>query len=168
MPAASAKASSSAVASVSMSTQLKNEWRLPTPGVEGWSRTARPDDPNKYYMVSADCHVTESLQFLERVDGDYADRLPHIEVGEDGAEFLITEGNRPQMVKPPQGKTVQEQQSFERPEHNRDSKSRMEEEDLRRVAGGRTVEQRIVDQAADGVDVEIVFPTAGLLWYVRS
>jgi predicted TIM-barrel fold metal-dependent hydrolase len=107
--------------------------------------------------------VTESLQFLERVDGDYGDRLPHMEVREDGAEFLITEGNRPQMVKPPRGTTVQDQQTFERPEHNRDSKSRMEDEDLRRVAGGRTVEQRLADQAADGVDVEIVFPTAGLL-----
>ena len=43
-----------------MSTLEKNAWRLPTPGVEGWTRTARPDDPNKYFMVSADCHVTES------------------------------------------------------------------------------------------------------------
>jgi predicted TIM-barrel fold metal-dependent hydrolase len=148
-----------------MSTQemAKNAWRLPTPGVEGWARTARPDDPNKYYMVSADCHVTESLQFLEGVDDRYRDRVPHFQVRDDGAELLITEGNRPQMVKPPKGTTVQAQQSFERPEDNRESKSRMEDEDLLRVAGGRTVEQRLADQAADGVDVEIVFPTAGLL-----
>jgi len=53
-----------------------------------------------------------------------------------GAEFLITEGNRPQMVKSPEGRTVQEQEAFERPEHNRNPKSRMEDEDLRRVAGG--------------------------------
>ena len=131
--------------------------------MEGWTRTARPDDPNKYFMVSADCHVTESLQFLEGVDDRYRDRVPHFEVRDDGAEFLITEGNRPQLVKPPKGTTVQAQQSFERPEDNRESKSRMEDEDLLRVAGGRTVEQRLADQAADGVDVEIVFPTAGLL-----
>ena len=39
----------------------------------------------------------------------------------------------------------------------------MEDEDVARQNGGRTVEQRIADQARDGIDVEIVFPTAGLL-----
>src|SRR4051794_3983339 len=160
---AAAAVATSEGATMSTQEMAKNAWRLPTPGVEGWTRTARPDDPNKYYMVSADCHVTESLQFLEGVDDRYRDRIPHFEVRDDGAELLITEGNRPQMVKPPRGTTVQEQQTFERPEDNRESKSRMEDEDLRRVAGGRTVEQRLADQAADGVDVEIVFPTAGLL-----
>ena len=43
----------------------KNAWRIGSPGVEGWTRTARPGDPDKYFMVSADCHVTESLAFLE-------------------------------------------------------------------------------------------------------
>jgi predicted TIM-barrel fold metal-dependent hydrolase len=144
-------------------TSSRNAWRLESPGAEGWPRSARPGAPNKYFMVSADCHVTESLQFLERIDGDYADRIPHVEKRDDGAEFLITEGNRPQLVKPPSGRTVQEQQTFERPEHNRDPKSRMEDEDLLRVGAGRSIDQRLADQAADGVDVEILFPTTGLL-----
>ena len=36
-----------------------NRWRLDTPGHAGWPRTARPDDPRKYFMVSADCHANE-------------------------------------------------------------------------------------------------------------
>ena len=50
-----------------MPTEVKNAWRIGSPGVEGWTRTARPDDPNKYFMVSADCHVTESLEFLATI-----------------------------------------------------------------------------------------------------
>src|SRR5580700_10868199 len=101
-----------------MSTTTVNAWRLGSPGIEGWTRTARPDDPNKYFMVSADCHVTESLDFLQRVDPVFASRVPHIETREDGAQVLITEGNRPQMVRrPTSDPTVQTQQSFEKSEH---------------------------------------------------
>jgi predicted TIM-barrel fold metal-dependent hydrolase len=142
----------------------RNAWRLETPGVEGWTRTARPDDPNKYYMVSADCHTTESLDFLKGVDKKYAGRVPHVEVRDDGAQFLITEGNRPQMVRRPESdNTQQERESFERAEHHRDPRSRMEEEDVLRLGAGRSVEQRLTDQATDGVDVEVLFPTTGLL-----
>ena len=42
----------------------KNAWRLETPGHAGWTRTARPDDPNKYFMVSSDCHATETRDHL--------------------------------------------------------------------------------------------------------
>jgi len=134
-----------------MSAVVKNAWRIGSPGVEGWTRTARPDDPDKYFMVSADCHVTESLAFLATIEPEYRDRVPHVEERDDGAQFLVTEGNRPQLVRPGT-------HSGERP-----SRERMEEEDVLRATAGRTVEQRLVDQARDGVDVEIVFPTLGLL-----
>ncbi len=142
----------------------KNAWRIGSPGVEGWTRTARPGDPDKYYMVSADCHVTESLAFLQTIEPEYRDRIPHVEVQADGAQYMICEGNRPQLVMPgSKSRTVQAQQSFERPEHNRFSRERMEAEDLLRVGAGRSVEQRLADQARDGVDVEVLFPTTGLL-----
>ncbi len=142
----------------------RNAWRLETPGAEGWPRSARPGAPNKYFMVSADCHVTESLSVFEGVPEEYRDRIPHPVTRDDGSVVLITEGNRPQMVRPgPKTPTIQERQSYERAEHDRPSASRMEEEDLLRNAGGKTVEQRLVDQAADGIDVEILFPTVGLL-----
>src|SRR5215471_17470485 len=82
-----------------MSTVVKNAWRVGTPGVEGWTRTARPGDPNKYFMVSADCHVTESLAFLETIEPEYRDRVPHVEDRPDRSQSLITEGTRPQLVR---------------------------------------------------------------------
>ena len=59
--------------------------------------------------------------------------------------------------------TVQERQSFERAEDNRHSPARMEPEDVLRNTSGLTIEQRLADQAADGIDVELIFPNKGLL-----
>ena len=42
-----------------MTIDAPNEWRLETPGHAGWERTARPQDPNKYFMVSCDSHTNE-------------------------------------------------------------------------------------------------------------
>jgi len=75
-----------------------------------------------------------------------------MEEREDGAQYMITEGNRPQMVRPPRGAPTLQR-----------SQERMEEEDQLRASRGKTVEQRLEDQRLDGVDVEIVFPTSGLL-----
>src|SRR5262245_58046957 len=142
----------------------KNAWRIGSPGVDGWTRTARPGDPNKYFTVSADCHVTESLAFLDSIEGQYRGRIPRVVDGDDGSQHLITEGNRPQLVRPARrGAPVAEQQPYERPEDNQPARVRMEEEDLLRLAAGRSIAQRLTDQARDGVDVEIVFPTTGLL-----
>ena len=56
-----------------------NEWRLNTPGAEGWTRTARPDAADKYFLVSADGHVQEPRDlWATRMDAKYADRLPGI------------------------------------------------------------------------------------------
>jgi predicted TIM-barrel fold metal-dependent hydrolase len=147
-----------------MPTDVKNAWRIGSPGVEGWSRTARPDDPNKYFMVSADCHVTESLEFLATIEPEYRERVPHVEQRDDGAQFLVTEGNRPQLVRPgARSGPVQERQGYERAEDDQPFRDRMEDEDLLRAGAGRTIVQRLADQARDGVDVEVVFPTTGLL-----
>ena len=62
-----------------------NRWRLETPGHAGWSRTARPDDPNKYFIVSADCHANEpSNLWAERIDAKYRDRLPRVTTDANG------------------------------------------------------------------------------------
>jgi predicted TIM-barrel fold metal-dependent hydrolase len=139
----------------------KNAWRLETPGVEGWSRTARPGDPRKYFMVSADCHVMEGMAVFERVEPQYRQRIPRFEERADGAQYLISEGNRPQLVRPPSKGSAP--RPVERSEDGMPARSRMEPEDQRRILSGRSVEQRIADQRADGVDAEIVFPTTGLL-----
>lgn len=142
----------------------RNAWRLETPGTAGWPRTARPDDPAKFFMVSADCHVTEPHRFWQTVEPEYRDRVPRLDTREDGSLWMITEGNQPMMVKPgAASKTVQAQQAFEKAEHNRHSGSRMEEEDLLRAGTGKELARRQSDQRADGVDVELIFPNSGLL-----
>lgn len=147
------------------SASPRNAWRTATPGVSGWTRTARPDDPNKYLMVSADCHLTEPFAMFDLVEPEYRSRTPIRNTRDDGSEWLLTEGNRPQMVRPPSAATggAQPQESYERPQDNRPAKSRMEDEDLRRSTAGRTVEERLHDQAIDGVDAELLFPNLGLL-----
>lgn len=48
-----------------------NRWRPATPGHQGWKRTARPDDPDKYFMVSAGSHANEPANLWR--SADYAD-----------------------------------------------------------------------------------------------
>jgi len=141
----------------------KNAWRIGSPGIEGWKRTARPGDPNKYFMVSADCHVTESLAFLNGIEPQYRARIPRVVENADGSQHLVTEGNRPQLVRSAKNAPTERQQPYERPEDNQPARARMEEEDLLRLGAGRKLEQRLSDQERDGVDVEVLFPTTGLL-----
>jgi predicted TIM-barrel fold metal-dependent hydrolase len=151
-------------------TPAKNAWRQQTPGHDGWPRTARPDDPNKYLMVSSDCHVVEPGTFISaRIEPEFAHRIPQLVVKDDGSKWLITEGNRDQMVQPPTGastgaKNVDRLEPYERKEHNRPAGQRMEDEDKLRAAAGRgAVEKRLADQAIDGCDAELLFPNTGLL-----
>ena len=45
-----------------------NLWRRETPDAEGWSRTPRAEDPNKYFMFSADSHAVEPPTYLTGID----------------------------------------------------------------------------------------------------
>ncbi|MFV0306728.1 MAG: amidohydrolase family protein, partial [Desertimonas sp.] len=148
----------------------RNAWRQETPGPAGWTRTARPDDPDKYLMVSADCHAQEPAPYLaEYIDPAFRERIPRVERRDDGSEWMITEGNRPVMVK--RGATtptVQRRERYERPEHDRHMQQRMEPEDVRRNKGGLTIDERIADQRADGIDIELIFPNKGLLCWATS
>ena len=121
-----------------------NRWRLETPGHSGWKRTARPDDPDKYLMISADCHCNEpSNLWVERIDRKFRDRLPRIEVDENGVKWAISEGWA----------------------RSRLLDSRLEGEDHLRSKAGADPEQRLKDQIRDGVDAEIIFPNKGLtMW----
>lgn len=120
------------------------EWRLETPGHQGWARTARPGDPSKYFMVSADCHANEPPDYLHaRLPKELRDRLPRVEVDKDGVRWLVTEGYRPQKLRG----TV------------------FLGEDLERNKAGADPAQRLRDMERDGVDVEVIFPNKGLaMW----
>ncbi len=123
-----------------------NAWRLETPGPEGWPRTARPDDPRKYFMVSADCHANEPADWLAtRIEPEYRERIPRIEVDKDGVAWMITEGWRPQKLRTSQAANY------------------MQEEDVARSKAGFDPAERLRDDDRDGVDVEIVFPNKGLM-----
>jgi predicted TIM-barrel fold metal-dependent hydrolase len=125
-----------------------NRWRLETPGHQGWKRTARPDDPNRFLMISADCHANEPANlWAERIDEKYKTRLPKIEVDKDGVKWVVSDGLR----------------------RTRLQESIFEGEDLMRNRAGADIAQRLADRRRDGVDAEIIFPNKGLfMWATRD
>ena len=120
-----------------------NVWRQDTPGSD-WPRSPHPAAANKYFMVSADCHVQEPNDFLAaRMDKKYQERLPGIVLGGDGAKLQKTEGFRPIRIG-----------SFT-----------LEGEDLERSESGKTPLERLAALDRDGIDCEILFPNKGLtIW----
>jgi predicted TIM-barrel fold metal-dependent hydrolase len=118
-----------------------NRWRLETPGHRGWSRTVTPGDPNRYLMISADCHANEpGGLWLQRMDKKYHPRLPRLEVDEKGQKWVVNEGMQ----------------------RSRLLDSKLAGEDEMRNKSGYTPEQRIRDHRRDGIDAEIMFPNKGL------
>jgi predicted TIM-barrel fold metal-dependent hydrolase len=137
-----------------------NLWRRETPGEAGWPRSARPGAPNKYFMFSADTHVVEPGDYLSDIEPEFRARIPHLETRDDGSQWLITEGNRPQRVR---GANRPQSASEVGAAGAGAAFSALDDEDALRNASGRTVEQRLADNAADGVDAELMFPNRGLL-----
>ena len=128
-----------------MSEQIDpNAWREATPGHAGWPRTARPEDPNKYFIVSADGHVQEPNDLWKtRMDEKFHHRLPGVTIDGKGDQFQKTEGFRPLRIR----------------------NIKFEGEDALRNQSGRDPAARIKDLAEDGVDAEILFPNKGLtIW----
>lgn len=124
-----------------------NRWRLETPGHAGWKRTALPDDPDRYLMISADCHCNEpSNLWYERIDKKFQSRLPRIEIDANGVKWQISEGWQ----------------------RSRLLDSNLEGEDRVRSRAGADPLQRLVDHRRDGVDAEIIFPNKGLLMWATS
>lgn len=125
-------------------TDEANDWRLETPGTDGWPRTARPDDPDKYLMISADTHANEPADlWATRIEPEYRDRIPHIEKDAKGDLWNVVEGYRPVKIRI----------------------SAMVGQDQERNGSGATVEGRMADHKRDGIDAEVVFPNKGLaMW----
>ncbi len=124
-----------------------NLWRLETPGAEGWPQTARADDPNKLFIVSADGHVNEPPNlFSDRVAEKYRSRLPRVEVDEKGEKWTLSEGSRRVKIR----------------EHA------FVGEDLARNKAGKLPEGRLADLKMDGVDAEVLFPNKGLMMWATN
>jgi predicted TIM-barrel fold metal-dependent hydrolase len=88
-------------------------------------------------FISTDSHVTEPIElYAERVDAEFRDRAPRIE-NRDGWRTLFTEGLDPRKLM-----------------------TASELEDA--VIGDYDTDDRIRDQARDGVAAEVIFPTFAL------
>jgi predicted TIM-barrel fold metal-dependent hydrolase len=121
-----------------------NLWRLETPGHRNWPRTARPGDPRKYFVVSADAHANEPADlWATRIDAKYRERVPRVIVDDKGVKWRISEGHRPDRLRTDD----------------------LEGEDRLRQLAGADPEQRLRDMARDGIDAEVIFPNKGLsMW----
>jgi predicted TIM-barrel fold metal-dependent hydrolase len=88
-------------------------------------------------FISTDSHVTEPIElFAERVDAEFRDRVPRIEtIGE--WRSLIVENMRPRRLMPASERAVA-------------------------VVGDFDADDRLRDQARDGVSAEVIFPTFAL------
>ncbi len=121
-----------------------NQWRLETPGVADWPRTARADDADKYLMISADTHANEPADlWVKRIEPKYRDRIPQVRVDEKGDRWSLVEGYRPTKIRI----------------------AAMTGQDQERNGSGDTVAGRKADHQRDGIDAEVVFPNKGLaMW----
>ena len=144
----------------------KNAWRLRTESAQPWRDRLRAGNPDKYFMVSADSHINEPIDFFEgRIPEEYRSRLPHVRTDADGTQWLITEGWTPQLVRVPKGREdlLPSKEEFENYDVIAAYTDKMEDEDVLRQVAGRTVEGRRKDWKIEGVDAEIAFPNKGAL-----
>lgn len=151
---------------MTLENPAKNAWRSRSGGAKDWSARLQPGAKDKYFIVSADAHINEPMDFLSaRMPERFLDRLPHLKVDESGTQWLITEGWSPQPVRiaPNRRDLLPTLEEFENYEVLNPYTERMEEEDVRRAAAGRDLALRMKDCAQDGVDAEIIFPQKGLL-----
>src|SRR5262245_25466114 len=127
-----------------MTVNPPNLWRLETPGHEGWTRTARPGDARKYFIVSADEHVNEpATLWFDRMDKQYQDRLPRVVTDERGVQWRVCEGYRPDRLR----------------------LSELEGEDLLRSNAGADPLDRLRDMDRDGIDASLLLPNKSLaMW----
>jgi predicted TIM-barrel fold metal-dependent hydrolase len=121
-----------------------NLWRLETPGHATWPRTARPSDPRKYFIVSADAHANEPADlWVTRIDAKYRERVPRVIVDAEGVKWRVSEGHRPDRLR---------------------VDDMVGEDKLRQQSGADPV-QRLRDMEQDGIDAEVIFPNKGLgMW----
>lgn len=147
----------------------RNAWRLKGTGPTPFGDRLVTGSKDKYFVVSADAHANEPLDFMtSRVtDPQYKDRLPRVKVDDEGVQWLHTDGWPPQRVSVPSNRRdlLPEQESFESFEVLAPYTDRMEDQDVLRSAAGRSVEQRLQHAAEDGVDAEVVFPQKGILGF---
>ena len=142
------------------------EWRAETPGHDGWERSVRPDDANKFYVISADCHAIEPKDWMSGyIQDEVREQLKsrrsrrEKEMDKERAEGVREPKEQPvTAAQKPVGKGGEASV----PSHLLD-RSKMAGEDLERLLSGRYPDKRVTDNKRDGVDAEIIFPGAAFL-----
>jgi len=128
-----------------ITTNSENQWRLQSPGSNGWARSPHPGAEHKYFIVSADTHITPPPSLMaERIGEKYRDRLPRMERAADGTSTLHIEGWKPL----------------------RFNDGNLEGEDAYRAKAGSgkvtespdSMDKRIADMDRDGIEAEVAFP----------
>jgi predicted TIM-barrel fold metal-dependent hydrolase len=131
----------------------ENEWRVRTPGVEGWAHGVRPG-PNKYFIISVDTHLMPPMDlFNSRLDRKWHDKLARVEKRENGERYLIMPGMRPERL-------IQHEFSGDDLARSRAGGDTMSVSTGRGDPAGL---ERVRDQALDGVDGEVIFPNGPVL-----
>ena len=111
-----------------------------------------------YRVISSDNHVIEPPDlWTSRADAKFKDRVPQIIREESGADWWYCDGHKVVSVEPGTQAGVR----FEAPEELAIDSGTFEDVRL----GGYIPEEHIKDMEIDGIDMSIVYPTAGLVLY---
>jgi hypothetical protein len=144
-------------------------WRSETPGHAGWSRTVRPKDTNKLFVLSADSHAVEPKDWMNGyIDDDVSEKLRvrrgrrDQEMDHERAEGMREPKETPAVDVDKVNAKDKRDKEASVASHLLD-RSKMAGEDLERLLSGRYPDKRVEDNARDGVDAEIIFPGAAFL-----
>jgi len=110
-------------------------------------------------IIDADGHVVEPANlWTDRTAKRFVDRVPRIELGNDGLERLVVEGT-PDPILPPGAVSLAANYGRPIPKKREDRRFALQTE-----PGGWDPAARLKQMDADGIDLAVVYPTLGLMW----
>ena len=156
-----------------------NSRRLETPGRGDWKKSVRSDAANRYFVVTADSHANEPLDVYQQggIDPKYVSRIPHMRRDDDGREWLVIEGWKPQLVKGLRKDTdyFETWEAEDLASVGQSWSERMEPDDLERMRASTGtncdkpgLDRMHADMDRDGVDAAVVFPGRALLAFATN
>lgn len=118
-----------------------------------------PIGPSSANVIDADGHVVEPPNlWTDRAAKRFADRVPRIDLGDDGLERLVVEG-LPDPIMPPGAVSLAANYGRPIPRKREDRRFLLQTE-----PGGWDPAARLRQMDVDGIDLAVVYPTLGLMW----
>lgn len=136
----------------------------PNPAVPVTAPLADKKSFSEFFVVSADSHVNEPNDlWATRIEAKFRDRIPRLEVDEQGRKWFMVEGFRKSMIREaPRDEQVsveefvkQSDETGARPQLDRTKGAMFQQR-------GAASTDRYADMDYDGIDAEILFPNKGL------